>query len=179
MEKTKFDPVAKFFHWLLAIMIIIELVFGLQLEEVSGDERIVKLMVHSGFGLSILVLVLARIIWRRRNPPPPLPDTMSPRMQKWAIRNTRLLYFLMLYQPTVGLLHAATYVDGDVKPFGLFNATALLPSAEAVTRVFHVMHALGAFLLILVVLIHLVAAFKHLIIDKDRVFQRMFPFTKV
>ncbi len=163
----------------MALMIIVALVFGLQLEDLPKDERIEHLMVHSAIGLSVFALVIARIVWRGINPPPPLPDTMSPRMKKWAERNTGLVYFLMLYQPTMGFLHAATYVDGEVKPFGLFNVTALVPSVEAVTKVFHVMHALGAFLLIFAILVHIAASLKHLVIDRDKVFQRMLPFTKV
>jgi len=173
-----FTGTAKALHWILAFLIILEIIFGLRLEDVTGTARLEKLMGHSGVGLLILMLVIFRIIWVRKNPAPALPSTMSDRQKKLATINTRVLYGLMVYQPTIGLLHAATYAKGDVRPFGLFNLTALLPSSEAVTKVFHVMHALGAFLFIFVIVLHVVAALKHLVIDKDRVVQRMLPFGK-
>lgn len=177
-DKTTFDPIAKTLHWLLAILIIVSLVFGKLLEELPDLEKAERLVMHSGMGLIILVLVIFRIYWRRGHTPPPLPETMTERDRKIAHGNTHLLYFLMLYQPVVGLLHAATYVSFDIKPFGLFSATSLLPSSEVVTKVFHVMHGAGAWLLILAILVHIAASFKHLLIDKDRVFQRMFPGAK-
>lgn len=177
-DKRAFTGTAKALHWILALLIIVAIIFGLGLEDVEGPARLEKLMGHTGIGLLILALVIFRIIWRRNNPAPALPDTMTDKQKKFAEINTRVLYGLMIYQPTLGILHAATYANGDVRPFGLFNLTALLPSSEGVTKVFHVMHALGAFLFIFVILLHLVAAFKHLIIDKDRVFQRMLPFGK-
>lgn len=177
-DNKTFTGTAKTLHWLIAILIFLVLIFGLGLEDAAMPERLEKLQGHSGLGLVILTLVVFRIIWRRSHPAPALPDTMTERQKKWAERNVRVLYGLMLYQPIVGMLHAATYADGDVKPFGAFNLTALLPSSESITQVFHVMHALGAFAFILLLTLHVLAAFKHLIIDRDKVMQRILPFGK-
>lgn len=177
LPKT-FTATAKNLHWVIALFILLMLAVGLSLEEFARPERLQKLQGHSGLGLVILALVLVRIWWRRNNPPPALPDTMTPRARKIAEWNTRVLYGLMVYMPTVGMLHAATYAEGDIRPFGLFNLTAVLPSGEGVTRIFHVLHALGGWVFMLVILLHILAAFKHLLIDRDTVFQRMLPFGK-
>lgn len=177
-DKTTFDPVAKTLHWLIAIMVILVLIFGMLMEDLPNPEKAEAIMGHSGIGLLVLILGLVRVYWRRTHEPPALPGGMKPWEAKLSKINTSLLYILIIYQPTMGLLHAATYVDFDVRPFGLFNASALLPSSEAITRIFHIAHSLGSKLLLLVVLLHIIAAFKHLIVDRDRVFQRMFPFMK-
>ncbi|TNE40359.1 MAG: cytochrome b [Alphaproteobacteria bacterium] len=174
--KTTFDPVAKTLHWLMAVLMIGALIFGLIMEDAAPAEKASMLQGHSGVGLTVLLLALVRIYWRRTHEPPALPAGMKTWELKLARLNAGLLYALMVYIPTMGLLHAATSVEEEVHPFGLFNATALLPSSEDVTEIFHELHEIGAFLLIAVVVLHTVAALKHLIIDKDRVFQRMFPF---
>ncbi|TNE58340.1 MAG: cytochrome b [Alphaproteobacteria bacterium] len=175
---SSFDPVAKTLHWLMAVLMIGALIFGLIMEDASHAEKASLLQGHSGVGLTVFFLALFRIYWRRTHEPPALPAGMKSWELKLAKINAGLLYALMLYIPLMGFLHAATSVEEEVHPFGLFNVTALLPSSEGVTDIFHELHEIGAFLLIAVVVLHAVAAFKHLIIDKDRVFQRMFPFMK-
>lgn len=177
-KRTTFDPIAKTFHWLIAIMVILLLFRGLQMDDLSDAAKEEGLIRHTGNGILVLVLGLLRLSWRRFHEPPALPEDMKPWEARLSKFNTRLLYALVIYQPTMGLLHAATYVDFDIKPYDLFNLTALLPSSEIVTRVFHVAHLIGAFLFIAVIALHILAAFKHLLFSKDRVFQRMFPFMR-
>lgn len=174
-QKTAFDGVAKSLHWIMAVLIILALVFGTILEDMPLKERLFNLMFHSGVGIIILGFAVYRIYWRRNNPPPALPETMSPGLAKASVWNTRLLYGLMVFMPIAGILQAATYTEGSIYPFGLFNLTALLPSSEGAMRVFHIAHGLGGKLMILSLLIHIGAAFKHLLVDKDDVFQRMWP----
>jgi cytochrome b561 len=177
-EKTTFDPIAKTLHWVIAIIVILLLIRGLQMDDLSDAAKQEGLIKHSGNGLLVLVLGLLRLSWRRFHEPPALPASMTRWEGALAKLNTRLLYTLIIYQPTVGLLHAATYVDFDVIPYRLFNLTSLLPSSEIVTRIFHVAHVVGAYLFIAVIALHVLAGFKHLFLSKDRVFQRMFPFMK-
>jgi cytochrome b561 len=178
-EAGKFDGVAKTFHWLMAAIVILMLVLGQTLEDMPADERREILMGHSGLGLSVFVLVIARLLWRRSHPAPAYPDAMSPRMQQLAKLNVYTLYGLMVYMPMMGFMQAATYVDFDVLAFGVFNVTALLPSSEATTQIFHVAHGLGAILLSVLVIGHIGAAIYHLAIKRDKIFQRMWPRAKV
>jgi cytochrome b561 len=177
-EKTTFDPFAKVLHWLSAIIVILLLFRGFQMDDLEGAAKAERLMRHSGNGLLVLILGLLRVYWRRTHEPPALPEGMK----RWEVvlskLNANLLYAIMIYMPTIGILHGATYVDFDVKPYGIFNLSALLPSSESVTGFLHVAHLVGAFAFVAVIALHVLAAFKHLIVDKDRVFQRMIPFVK-
>ncbi len=174
----RYDGVARALHWIMAILIIFMIVAGVNLEDVPAAERATPLMGHSGIGTLILILAAFRLWWRRSHPAPPYPDSMSARDQKIAKGVVHGFYALMIYQPVVGLLHAATYVDADVKPFGLFNVTALLPSDMAVTQFFHVLHGLGFSVLALLILLHIAATLKHWVIDRDEIPSRMIPFVK-
>jgi cytochrome b561 len=160
-------------------MLLAIFVFGMRLEDLSRAERMEHLPVHAGLGLTLLALVLIRLGWRLRHPAPPYPDSMSPRQQKWARWVVHAFYALMIAQPLLGFMQAATYVDFEIRAFGALNVTALLPSHADVTAVFHVMHGTCAWLLALLVIGHVGATLKHAFWDKDGVPARMMLFVKV
>lgn len=176
MQKAKYDPVAMTLHWLMALSIIVALILGPGMEDLPPDLRAEKLAGHSFNGLFALTLAIVRLWWRRKNPPPAYPDTMPAWQQKMAKGVTHGFYFLFFYMPIVGLLHAYTYQDTQVAPLELFNISQ---SPSDITQVFHVMHAIGMLLFFVLVALHIGAAAKHFLIDRDKVLQRMLPFTKV
>jgi len=178
MTPPRFDGFARTLHWIMAALIILMLVGGLGLEDLSPEVRKDPLRIHSGIGMVTLLLVLIRLWWRRRHPAPPYPASMSPRQQKTAKAVVHAFYALMIYQPIVGMLHAATYVETTVSPFGLFNLTSVLPSDADITQIFHALHGIGFSLLALLVIVHIGAALKHGLIDKDEIPFRMIPFLK-
>ena len=178
MEHVRYDNVARTLHWVMAILIILMMVAGTNLENLTAEERTRPLMVHSGIGLTLLVLVTIRLWWRLRHPAPPYPSTMSALQQKFAKGVVHSFYALMIFQPIVGLLHAGTYVDTTVSPFGLFNLTTLIPSDVEVTKFFHVLHVWGFSLLATLLIIHVGATLKHWLINRDQIPSRMVPFVK-
>ena len=175
VEKRKYDGVAMTLHWLMALGILVALILGPGMGDLSPEERREVLAGHSFNGLFILTLAVVRLWWRIKNPPPPYPDSMPDWQKKTAKAVTHLFYFLFFYMPIVGIAHAITYQDTLVEPLQLFNLTV---APGDITQVFHVMHNLGRLLFSALVIIHIGAALKHLVIDRDGVFQRMIPFTK-
>ncbi len=180
----KFSGTAKTLHWVTALLVLVAILFAFGIippgfEGMPLDERLQTLMIHSGNGIVVLLLTFYRIHYRRTHTPPAYPDTMpdwQKRASKWNVYG---LYALLIYQPLVGIAHATTYVDGDIHPYGLFNLTGLVPSDAALTQVFHVMHGLGGFALSALLIVHIAAAMKHWIVDRDGVFQRMLPYGRV
>ncbi|MDP6875579.1 MAG: cytochrome b/b6 domain-containing protein [Alphaproteobacteria bacterium] len=173
-----YDPVARLLHWLMALLLIVMFLFGMQMEDLSLAERRESLPIHAGTGLVLLLLALFRLFWRRRHPAPPYPDSMSPGQQKWAKGVVHAFYLLMILLPIAGFLHAASYVDFEIHAFGIWNLTALLPSGETLTGVFHVIHGSCAWLLMILVVGHVGATLKHAFMDKDEIPARMLPFLR-
>ncbi len=180
----KFGTVAKVLHWFTAFLIILTLLLSYGLigpgwDAQHGEEKYLALTLHSGNGLLVLALTIFRLLWRRTHPVPPYPIDM-PTWQKWASRTTvKALYFLLFYQPLVGIAQAVYFTEMDIVPYKLFNLTALAPSDEVAAQFFHAAHGVGGIALGLLVSLHIAAAFKHLLIDRDSVFQRMLPFGRV
>ena len=176
MEKKKYDGVAMTLHWLMALSILVALILGPGMEDLPPAERREVLAGHSFNGLFALTLAIIRLWWRIKSPPPPYPDTMPEWQVKAAKGVTHGFYFLFFYMPIVGFAHAYTYQDTLVEPLGLFTITQ---APGDITEVFHTMHAAGMLLFFVLVTVHVGAAAKHFLIDKDKVLQRMLPFTKV
>lgn len=162
-------------HWLLAVLVIGMLVLGYSLEDIPRNTpaRGFYVNLHKSFGVLALVLVLVRLGWRLTHRPPPLEADM-PRWQALAAAWSHgLLYLCILLQPLSGYL-ASSFGKYGVKFFGLE-----LPNwgweDKALRGFFGAVHETVAFALVVLIAIHVLAALKHLLIDRDQVFQRMMP----
>ena len=131
---------------------------------------------HASIGILILLLGLARLLWRLGNPPPALPATI-PRWQVLASHATHwTFYALMVAIPVMGLLAIVPYgaerlnVE-DVTFFKLFPV-AFMPNL-GVGRV--AAHELLTKVAQVLVIVHVSAALKHQFWDKDGLLGRMRP----
>jgi cytochrome b561 len=162
-------------HWLLAALIIGMLWLGYSLEDIPRNTpaRGFYVNLHKSFGVLVLLLVLARLAWRATHPAPPFPPAM-PRWQALAAAWThRLLYLCILLQPLSG------YLGSSFGKFGVRFFGIPLPQwgweDKALHSFFEVIHEAVAVALIVLIAIHVLAALKHLLVDRDQVFQRMLP----
>ena len=177
IEKKSYDGVAKTLHWLIALIVILMLMAGWGLEDLPLEEKKQVIMIHSGLGTTIFVLMLVRLLWRlTHKPPPPVP------VPDWQYRVAVLMhgafYVLLLLQPMLGMLQAA-YVDYPVLAFGVIDYSGLAIDNEDTYLFFHRLHGLNAGLLILLVLLHGSVALGHHFYVKNNVLKRMLPFAKV
>jgi cytochrome b561 len=159
-------------HWLLAILIVAQVALGLYMMSIAddpGSERYFNL--HMSLGLMIGTLVLLRVAWRLTHKPERLPSSVAP----WEVRASQvtqwLLYACMLAMPVTGYLGASFSTDGVVL-FGV-PLSAWASSNKELSDAFFSVHFLIAAVLVVLVGIHVLGGLKHLLIDKDRVFQRM------
>jgi cytochrome b561 len=162
-------------HWLIALLIIGMLLLGYYMVGLpkGTPDRAVYFNLHKSFGVLAAVLILSRLYWRLTHPAPQISAATPSWSDKAAWLNHRLLYLCMFLQPAAGYL-SSSFNKYGVKFFGL-----ALPSwgwEDAHLRdLFKSFHDLIAVLLIILIAIHVLAAFKHLFVDKDGVFQRMIP----
>ena len=171
---SRYSWQAMLLHWLLAVIVIGMLCLGFILDDMPrGPTKNFYVDLHKSFGVLALVLVLLRLGWRMRHTPPPLPLSM-PRWQRIAAAVTHgLLYLCILLQPLSGYL-ATSFSDDGVKFFGL-----ALPQwgwdDKPLRTFFGEVHGIVALALAVLVAIHVLAALKHLLVNRDQVFQRMVP----
>jgi cytochrome b561 len=96
-----------FLHWTIALLILTQIGIGWYMNEVMPDHTPAQAQVqgvHISLGLTILLLVLARIGVRLFNPPPPLPVGI-PGWERFLAGAVHLLFYgLMLAMPLTGWL---------------------------------------------------------------------------
>jgi cytochrome b561 len=85
-------------HWIIAALIVVQVCLGWYMNEVLPDHTPAQAQIvtlHISVGLTILVLVLARIGVRLAQPPPPFPADM-PAWERLLARATHALFYVLL-----------------------------------------------------------------------------------
>ena len=159
-------------HWLLALMIPAQIGLGwymLSVEKEPGSETLFAL--HISIGLTIAMLLLLRVAWRAAHPPAVLPASMA----SWEVKAARfshlLIYLLMVLLPVTGYLGSS--FSGDVVSYFGVPLPGWAAKNDPLKEQFFTVHGVVAWALVGLVAIHVLAAFKHLLKDRDGVFQRM------
>lgn len=125
---------------------------------------------HKSIGVTLLALIFFRVYWRIAHPAPAYPASISARDQKIAGVTHKVLYALMLAMPISGVLMAVNSKYG-IKWFGLELIGGL--DNAAMRDVFKEAHEVIGFILLALIVLHVAAAIKHKVIDKDDVMKRM------
>lgn len=159
-------------HWLLAALIVFMVGLGwtmMAYEHDPGSESLFDL--HKSIGFTVFALIVLRILWRSTHRPEGLPDSVP----RWQVRASAWLhaglYLCMIVMPLTGYLGASYQKHGPAF-FGLATPRWATPDHDTAELFFSV-HSTTTWILIALVALHVIAGLKHLIVDRDRVFQRM------
>jgi cytochrome b561 len=172
-ETTGYTKRAKVLHWTIATVVILLLAGGQTYGGMEDAEKTQILQIHSFLGLSVLMLALYRLYWRRGHTPPSLPEGMNPKLKTLSRLSHCCMYAVLILLPFSGMF-AASASPNEVAPLGLFNLTQLLGGPDAAAfELRHEVHEIMTGLMGLLILIHFSGALLHLLVLKDGVFQRM------
>lgn len=166
--------IAKLFHWTMAAGLLGLCAFGFWMSDLPRGPTMFKAYaLHKSFGLTLLTLALARLAWRAVDRRPL--NLAAPGWQKLAALGTHVaLYGLMLAVPLAGWAYNSA-ANFPLQWFGLINLPALVPASPELKELFHEVHELGALALLALVALHVAAAWKHHLVDKDTTLRRMLP----
>src|ERR1700730_6490584 len=71
-HKPAYDRVARFLHWLVMVLVVVQFVIGCTLPGVDGNTRPLGLIAwHLAVGTTLIVAMAVRIVWRFTHKPPP------------------------------------------------------------------------------------------------------------
>lgn len=176
MSAPRYDGVAIAFHWGVAVLVAAQLALGwwmIGLPDLPRGIQAPWFNLHKSIGLTIGLLMLARLWWRQRHRPPPLPGSL-PRWQAIAARaNHAALYACLLLMPLSGYL-GSVFSGYPIRYFGI-----VLPqwgwASPALKQFFSAVHFGTVCLLMALIALHVAAALKHLLVNRDGVVARMWP----
>lgn len=169
-------PTARALHWLSALFVLSTIPAGLVMIE-EGLPRALQnglFIFHKNLGVVILLLVVARLVVRAMNPPPPLPDFVPAGQAKLAHAVHMLLYLLLIVMAVSGYVRV---VSGGF-PLELWDAIGvprLAPRSDAIAGIASQVHGYTRFGLVALILVHIGAAIYHGIVRRDGIVRRMWP----
>lgn len=173
----RYNPMSIILHWVLAIGLIAIFCFGLYMADLPFSPQRLKLFNwHKWAGISILVLSALRLLWRITHPAPPLPGKISLAMPPWQLKVHHLthiaLYVLFFVVPLIGWAYTSA-AGFPVVLFGQFPLPDLLSPDKALAALIKPWHKLSAYMLAVLAVLHIAAALKHQLIDRDGLLKRM------
>ncbi len=171
---TRYSTGSKFFHWLIAIIVIAMLSGSFFLDDLPKDYQGFAFMMHKSFGLTVLFLMILRFLWILYQGKPNLPDTV-PHWQRFLAHFVQ--YFLYLGIISMAMCGWVMSVAATRAPvyFGLFKLSLPIEPNKGLAKLALQGHKTIAWILIGLVILHILGAVKHHFIDKDNVLKRMLP----
>jgi cytochrome b561 len=186
IRQTRYNTVAIVLHWLIALGILALIAIGLAMThlDLAPMLKFQLYQLHKSIGITVLLAVLLRILWRLGHRPPPLPDL--DRLEKRAAEGVHgLLYFLMVALPLTGW--ALVSVSPFNLPTVLYNMVpwphlpilATLTDKAPVEGVMKFIHGKLGWMFGTFILLHAAAALRHHFILRDGILRRMLPFGRL
>jgi len=171
-----YTSVAKWLHWLVAGAIVLQFVLAKLAEFAAADtalmQQLALLAHHKSVGITILALAVCRLLWRISHKPPPLPENMVAWQKTASSISHWSLYVLLFALPVSGwtMSSASAY---SVSWFNLVPLPDLVAPNESLKETLMLWHEGMAKALLVIASLHIIAALKHAIIDKDTVLARI------
>jgi len=178
LPENRYTRTAIALHWIVAALILFNLGFGLYTVDLPLSPRKLRYFSwHKWIGVTIFLLVAARLLWRLTHPAPALPSTMKPWEARAAHVSHIALYVLFFSAPLSGWLFSSAAGFQTVY-LGVLPIPDLLSKNRDLADGLKVAHhwinyAMGA-----LIAVHAAAAVKHHVVNRDDVLARMLPFLK-
>jgi cytochrome b561 len=169
-----YDPTAKFFHWLIVLLLAAQYTIGSIMPHIgrtTRDEGWVHW--HLLVGALILLAIVLRFLWRIKSPVP-TPAANAPWERKLAIFTHWMLYALIFALTILGWA-AANSRGWEVTLFGLVPLPALCAKGSAWGHEAGDIHNILIYVLLGFIALHLAGTLKHIFVDGDNVLRRMLP----
>ncbi|MCH8179455.1 MAG: cytochrome b [Proteobacteria bacterium] len=177
--QARYTRTAMLLHWVLALAILGAFAMGLYVHDLPFSPAKLKLINwHKWAGVTILALSLLRLVWRLTHRPPALPTRIEQAMPAWqraAHHGTHhLMYLLFFAVPLLGWAYSSAK-GYPIVWFGVLPLPDLVSPDPALAEALQPLHALAAWGLIGLAVLHVAAALKHQFIDRDGLIDRMRP----
>jgi cytochrome b561 len=176
---SRYSLTAIVLHWVLALALVGLFALGLYMHELPFSLQRLKLYNwHKWAGVSFLLLSVLRLVWRLTHRPPALPHAIESAMPAWqrvAHHGTHhALYALFFVVPLLGWAYSSA-AGFPIVLFGVLPLPDFVPASKDLADMIKPLHALSAFALAGLALLHMAAALKHQWLDKDKLISRMLP----
>lgn len=172
-DSERYTRTAIVLHWAVALLAFAQFAWGWWMQgiaKIPQGPRVDAFNLHKSVGLTILMLMLLRTLWRLTHRPPPLPA-----MPLWQSRLAHgshfVMYAALITLPLAGYL-GSVFSGYPVKYFG-WTLPAWGGKHPELKDVMSAVHLWAGWILAAVVSLHVAGALKHALIERDGLLARI------
>jgi len=180
---NKYTNIAVLLHWLIALLILCNIALGWATHFLPDPDIRPVIDLHKSIGITVLGLAFIRFFWRFNHTPPPLPADY-PRWEVVLAHTAHVLLYVLIFAiPITGWIHDSAWNQAAAHPMMLFWVipwfrlgfiTGLDPATKDMLHgLFGQIHFYLGWTLDAVLLLHILGALKHQLVDKHPELQRM------
>ncbi len=154
----------------MAAMIFMLIVVGFNMGGAPDDMKPFLYRIHKAFGITVLLLVFVRLLFRFCTTVPKMPDNSF--LNRIAKVVHWLLYLTMFSIPISGYVISSA----SGKPISWFfgiDIPLFIDKSVEITGYASTMHLLGVRIFIVMILLHFLGTLKHLVINKENILKRI------
>ncbi len=182
-KRGRYSPIGITFHWVMAALILFQIGWGFWTDwMMPGGDKVRAYQIHSAAGLPVLVLAIARIVWRMLIDDP-YNDADRQGWKTTIAHVTAYLFYVAFFTlPLSGwIMWSSVAAPGPLYLGGILPWPQMpLQGLEATTRFVILdlaedLHIASVILLLVLIPAHVGAALKHHFWDRHDVLKGMLP----
>lgn len=175
----EYDATAKTLHWLMAILVILELFIAYLFLAFRSDFlkpfSDILYYLHFNIGFSIFLLIIIRMFWRLTHKTPAYSKSFPQQEVNFARYGHLAIYILIGMLVLTGMLRYNIH-SGTFHYFNWITIPSIISTHNQILySIISITHNLCGALLLAVIAIHIAMAVRHHIIDKNEIMLRMLP----
>jgi cytochrome b561 len=170
-----YGGVAKALHWLVFVLVLAQYIVAIMMPDIGrGTVPGTLINLHMSIGVTILLVIVVRWLWRVDHRVLPAIADMPAWEQRFARATHALLYLFLVIDPILGWANASAR-DWTITVFGVASLPHVVPPKSALGMRAGDLHTWLGWTLLVLIGLHVAAALYHYFVRRDRVLQRMLP----
>ncbi|WP_395300010.1 cytochrome b [Enterobacter sp. ECC-175] len=173
-SSSRYGIISLCLHWIFAIAVYAMFGLGLWMVTLSYYDGWYHQApeLHKSIGILLMMGLAIRIVWRHISPPPPPLKSYST-LTRLSAAGAHIALYALLFALLISGYLISTADGKPISVFGLFDVPATLANAGAQADTAGVVHLWLAWSVVILSVLHGLAALKHHFIDKDDTLKRM------
>ncbi len=167
----KYGLLAKLFHWITFVILILQIPFGFYLVGLEFSDRRIDLEnIHILIGITVFYITLFRLVWKFFNSSPTEGNSFF-KGQIFIARANHFFLYLNIFTITISGILKKLYM-GEKLNF-LFFSYGFKKDNFQLADLYYEVHIYANYLLIVLVALHILAVIVHHFIFKDKILDKI------
>ena len=168
---SKYGLLAKLFHWITFIILILQIPFGFYLVGLEFSDRRIDLEnIHILIGITVFYITLFRLVWKFFNSSPTEGNSFF-KGQIFIAKANHFFLYLSIFTITISGILKKLYM-GEKLNF-LFFRYGFNKDNFQLADLYYEVHIYANYLLIVLVAVHILAVIVHHFIFKDKILDKI------